>query len=268
MSLKSQKFSSHEIVDYDVKPTDQKILEMIEDYFSSQADEYDQFDENLEKRKRYNGKIDQLVREKLKSNQAKTLLSIACGTGKREIDIQNALATKVEIHGLDLNPVMCKLANERGIECQRGTVLSLDLTEASYDAIAYLHAFGHVPSRQQRSQEIEKIYNLLTPGGVFCVDLMNLDDENEWGPNIKKLYEEKKWSEKGLELGDIFYKRVDLQKTSFFHYFSESEIVQLLTNSGFESIHVQYVGYAINAGQEVKKDKGAMFVTAIKTDKV
>jgi hypothetical protein len=127
-----------------------------------------------------------------------------------------------------------------------------------FDAALYLYSIGLSPSRTARLAELKKIAGLLEPGSPLYVDVMNLNDTAEWGPDLRKAFLEKHLERRGYELGDVFYRRIGAKETSFYHYFREHEAVSLFTEAGFEIAETKYIGCGSRYGELVGPDEGAI----------
>jgi SAM-dependent methyltransferase len=93
------------------------------------------------------------------------VLELGCGPGWDAI----AIADGRSYTGVDVSTTMLALARER---VPSGTFLEHDLTtlelpEASFDAVVSLYVFGHVPAAEHRST-YRRVASWLRPGGVFC----------------------------------------------------------------------------------------------------
>lgn len=96
------------------------------------------------------------------------VLDFGCATGNKTIE----LAPRVgRIHGLDISLEMINEANRKKVKLNlshvsfsQGTIYSADLKEASFDKII---AYGIIHLLEDKEKAIERIYELLKPGGLF-----------------------------------------------------------------------------------------------------
>jgi SAM-dependent methyltransferase len=93
------------------------------------------------------------------------VLELGCGPGWDA----TALADGRRYTGIDLSTTMLALARER---VPTGTFLEHDLTslempDASFDAVVSMYVFGHVPAAEH-VPAYSRVATWLRPGGVFC----------------------------------------------------------------------------------------------------
>jgi len=259
------KTTSHRIFSIIPKPDREFISDNISAYYSEQAHEYDFFDLEHESRKTYNVKINTLIAEELRNDNISTILTLACGTGRRAIEIREMTGLDYLIKGVDISPEMVSIANRRGLDVTCSSWIDVKLEDKKFDAITFLYAFGHIPSREERIASLKKIAGHLNQGGSLYLDVFNVDDKNEWGPSAVKAYEKGKYFDLGYERGDVFYKKVTGNEIAFLHYFDKTELVHDLSLAGFDVSFVKHIGYVIKSGEILKApNEGALFIKSIK----
>jgi len=240
---------------------------MVSAYFSEQATDYDSLDQEDNSRSAYTSKINQLIAEDFKrESQIRNLLSVACGTGRRYLDIKAHSGVDFDIVGVDISDEMCGIAEQRGIDTICSTWLDANLESGQkFDAATILYAFGHVATTEDRMKSLKKIYECLNVGAALYLDVFNVNDKNEWGPQAVKFYEKRKLEKFGYDAGDVFYKKMEGSEIAFLHYFSVQEISELLISAGFRVEEVKHVGYVERAGEILNgEDEGALYIKAIK----
>ena len=264
--INTKNAKSHHILPVIPKPNCEIINNMIGSYYSEQAQHYDLFDFNHPTRKKYTKKINALIHSAIdKEKKIDSLLALACGTGRRAMNIKKDSLHNYHVVGVDLSSEMCKIAEERGIETITGSWLDVDLGERKFDACTFLYAFGHITTSEDRLKAIRKISTHLNPGGLLFFDVFNLFDKYEWGKNALKTYQDMNLNEWGYEEGDVFYKKTDGNEVAFLHYFKETEITSLLEDAGFVIDEILHVGYVHRSGEILdKQDEGSLFITARK----
>lgn len=224
-------------------------------YFSEQAAQYDFYDFNLPKRKSYVDTIDELIANELTNRQVKSVIDIACGTGRRAVNIRSISGLDYEISGIDISEKMCEEAGKKGIDAHHEAWLSSDEhSDETFSCATFLYAFGHIPSRELRLLNLKKIGDHLESGGLLCFDVFNQNDQNEWGPLAVKAYENQNLADHGYEPGDVFYRKNGFKSAAFVHYFTKTEVEQLLDQAGFNIEKIHTVGYSKNAG-EIQNDE-------------
>lgn len=266
---KLNEHKSHRIANVIPKPDPEVIKAMNSDYFCEQAEQYDFADFNLPNRKQYTQAIDELVADHVKQQtNVGRVMDIACGTGRRALNIRELSGLDYAITGVDISEKMCAIAAERGIETHHDDWLEHDHDhDESFEAITFLYAFGHIPSREERLHTLHKINRHLSDGGMLYVDLFNRDNETEWGPQAVKAYEEKNLQECGYEKGDVFYQKRGCEEVAFIHYFDLEEARLMLAEAGFELIEHLVIGYSVRSGEVLDNPKeGNYFVVAKKSN--
>ena len=258
---------SHRIYPIVPKPSSETISKLLGAYYREQAFSYDSFDLKHNSRRRYTEKINQLIADRLKQESIQgPLLDLACGTGRRALDIKKLSGLDYELLGVDLSPEMCSVAQARGVNAKAGNWLDIDMPENYLDAITFLYAYGHIPTQAERKEALKKVYDSLKPGGFLFFDVFNLNDRNEWGPQALKAYHDNDLSEFGYEKGDVFYKKVGGNEVAFLHYCEEDPLIKFLQGIGFNIVSIEHIGYVKRSGEILKqKDEGALFIVAQKS---
>ncbi|MEZ4722294.1 MAG: methyltransferase domain-containing protein [Flavobacteriales bacterium] len=255
---------SHIISNVIPKPTSKRINRMNARYFSEQAARYDFYDYNLPKRKSYIETIDKLVAKNISSlTRVHHVLDVACGTGRRALKIRSLTSIEYIIDGIDISEKMCSEALQRGIEAHNEDwITSQRFAHCEFDAITFLYAFGHVPSAELRLKIIQKAFDRLRSGGIFCFDVFNRYNKHEWGPTALEAFESHRLDEYGYEPGDVFYRKNGFKERAFVHYFDPSEVKSLLSEVGFELKSITPVGYSHRSGEvlESKQDGNLLYI--------
>ena len=73
---------------------------------------------------------------------------------------------------LEPSGAACELALERGLDARRGTLDSVELPEASFDAVVFHHSLEHVPDPVA---DLRRARGLLRPGGAVAIAVPNFD---------------------------------------------------------------------------------------------
>lgn len=258
--------ATHRIFPILPKPAAEDIYQMLGEYYDEQAHEYDFFDTNHASRSAYNNCLNAIIAQEYTERvQMQNQLALACGTGRRALEIQELTNRQYHIVGVDLSSEMCDLATQNGIEAYNSRWLECELPYDGFDSITFLYAFGHICSHQERKEALQKIYKYLNVGGAFYFDVFNVVDEYEWGPKAVQVYNQMQLERMGYERGDVFYKKNGGKKVAYLHYFDETDLRQLLIECGFEIEWIKYVGYTHLSGQVVANPHlGTMFIKAVK----
>jgi cysteine dioxygenase len=249
------KGASHHIFPVLPKPADEEIYSMLGDYYNEQAQEYDDFEATHAKRSA----------DFVQNAGLEKMLALACGTGKRALEIQHLSNRKYHIVGVDLSHEMAEKAKENGIEAYNCRWLKCDLPHHNFDAATFLYAFGHICNPHERKEALQKIHKHLKTGAALYFDVFNLQDNNEWGPQAVEVFNTLELKNMGYQLGDIFYKKTGGDAIAYLHYFDKTELHQLLTDCGFGVEWIKHIGYSYKPGQELTEAEGGkLFIKAVK----
>lgn len=254
---------THRIFPVVPKPDSKTISALVSRYYREQAEEYDYFDLRHESRRRYNERINALIAERLiKKEPLDRVVDLACGTGRRAIEIRKLSGKTYHLCGIDLSPDMVAVASSRGMEVRTGNWLDIEIPEHYADAVTFLYAYGHIPTEDERLASMRKVYRTLRPGGQFFFDVFNVNDTSEWGPLAVKAFEEQKLDRFGYERGDVFYRKIGGDGIAFLHYCEEGSLVELVQKAGFIVDEIIHVGYVQQSGEIIDGGNGSLFVVA------
>lgn len=250
------------------KPRSLEILHSISAYYSEQAETYDHLDQGSEKRRAYTDSINGIIASNIGELSPKRVLHIACGTGRRALDIRTRSKRDYRMEGVDISMGMVQTARQRGLDARIGHWNEIDVESGAFDAVTFLYAFGHIPNLVERKNSLNRVFKALRPGGRFYVDVFNLDNPNEWGPEALNLYKELELANEGYERGDLFYKRHGGETVAFLHYCSQKGIVDLLESCGFSINDVHRIGYVDRPGEQldIKEAFGNLLLVAEKPE--
>jgi SAM-dependent methyltransferase len=127
--------------------------------------------------------LERLIRARLPD--ARTLLDVACGTGKHLAELQRSF----EVTGLELEPEFVAIARERlpGVEIHEGDMTSFDLGRR-FDVVTNLFsAIGYVRTREGLADAMAAMARHLEPGGLLVVEPWI--ERDEWIPgSVHSLY--------------------------------------------------------------------------------
>ena len=112
------------------KPASQKIGEMVTAYYCEQAKTYDKLDKSLSNRNSYIQKINEVTANRLRElNAIDEVVHIACGTGRRAVNIRNSTASSYKILGVDISANMCEVAAEKDIDLINSGWVDVELAQ-------------------------------------------------------------------------------------------------------------------------------------------
>lgn len=97
------------------------------------------------------------------------LLDVGSGSG----DLGAVLARRGwSVVGVEPSRAACELARERGVDAHSGTLETVELEEASFDAVVFHHSLEHVPDPVAA---LGRARALLRPGGAAAIAVPNFD---------------------------------------------------------------------------------------------
>jgi len=134
--------------------------------FSRSADLYDALYATFKDYEAEVGRLRELIAERVPG--ARTLLDVACGTGKH----LELLREHFEVAGLDLDPELLAIARERvpGVELHEGDMAAFDLGRR-FDVVACLFSsIGYVRDEARLHAAIAAMAAHLEPGGLLIVE--------------------------------------------------------------------------------------------------
>lgn len=248
------------------KPERNEIAAMLAGYYDDQAMIYDYMDQAYESRKQYINGINNRIAHFLLNagTRPEQMLALACGTGRRAMEIRDKTGLSYHLTGLDISKNMCEVAEDRDMDIVHADWSDFEnVLKGTYDAATFLNAFGHISNSQERLSILRRIREMMAPDAPLFLDVFHLNDATEWGPIIVNLHESLRLHQFGYEEGDVFYSRNRHNKLAFLHYFKPDEISNLLRQAGFSIINMEYVGYADNPGETVRNGNGNIFITAV-----
>lgn len=110
--------------------------------------------------------VRELVEERVPG--ARTLLDVACGTGKHLAELR----AWYEVEGVDVDPALLAIARDRlpDVPLQEGDMVELDLGRA-FDVVTCLFSsIGYVVTRERLAAACAALARHVTPGGLLVVE--------------------------------------------------------------------------------------------------
>ncbi len=125
------------------------------------------------------------------------VLDAGCGAG---VPVASLLSERFHVVGVDISERQVVLAREnvRAAEFLQADLVTLDLPDASFDAIVSFYAIIHVP-RDEHPTLLANFHRMLVPGGFMLVSMGASDNpdgtEDDWLGGGATMY----WSHFGRE---------------------------------------------------------------------
>ena len=184
----------------------------------------------------------------------RTVIDLGCATGRALVPLlaDGRHGIGVDLSESMLNVLRGKIAKDRlSIDCIKANLVDLSCLadESVDDAICLFSTLGMIEGSCCRQQFLRHVYRLLRPGGCLVIHAHNLWF-NLWDPHGPK------WLVKNLILsrgsvnrgrGDRLYDYRGI-RNFLLHSFTRSELIRLLTSSGFCLEHWTAVGSAGDGG--------------------
>jgi SAM-dependent methyltransferase len=245
------------------KPSSLEIQRLHADFYGAIAQGFDEFNAKSTRGLYFDTVNIEVARHLSARKSVASLLSIAAGTGRREESIRRLSNLDFQVTCVDTSKEMCTFAAKRGFEVICAGLPELSLRPDSFDACIFLNGFEVLSSHGDRLRYLQKIYGSLKKGGLFFVDVMDIDDKNDsWASLVKKQFESEDLQNYGYDLGDCFCRRTDQESIVFAHYSSQNEMEKLFAASQFE---VKETGYfSEETGARCAAHEGNMFFVAEK----
>jgi SAM-dependent methyltransferase len=169
-------------------------------------------------RVRRNDSEDVLLLEELSSRlpNGARILDAGCGAG---IPVSSILSQRFQIVGVDISVRQVELSRENvpAAEFIQADLVTLDLPDASFDAIVSYYAIIHVP-REEHSALLANFHRMLAPGGLLLVSMGASDNPDGTEEN---------WLDGGASM--------------YWSHYGHDDNLRLFTDAGFEIVWDRFV---------------------------
>ena len=173
-------------------------------------------------------------------NIVDNVLDFGCATGTKTIQLADG--TK-HIHGLDISTEMINeaikkkdKANIKNISFSQGTIYNNDFEKASFDNII---AYGIIHLLEDKEKVIQRIYELLKPGGLFISTTACFKDKMAFKNSLEfKAY--------------LFIKKLGILPLHL-NMFSTNDVKELIDNHNFQIIEAEKIFFGITSSFIVAK---------------
>jgi len=177
---------------------------------------------------------DVITRTRKYLNIADNVLDFGCATGTKTIQLADGTR---HIHGLDISTEMINeaikkkdKANIQNISFSQGTIYKNDLEKASFDNII---AYGIIHLLEDKDKVIQRIYELLKPGGLFISTTACFRDKMAFKNSLEfKAY--------------LFSKRLGILPLHL-NMFSTNDVKELMGNHNFQIIEAEKIFFGITS---------------------
>ncbi len=162
------------------------------------------------------------------------VLDYGCATGTKTIQL--AYGTK-HVHGLDISTEMINeatkkkdKANIRNITFSQGTIFNNNFEKASFDNVI---AYGIIQLLEDKEKVIQRIYELLKPGGLFISTTACFKDKMAFKNSLEfKSY--------------LFIKKLGIFPLHL-NMFSTYDVRELINNHNFQIIEAEKIFFGITS---------------------
>lgn len=175
-------------------------------------DGYDVLAETYLRVRRMDGKDVELLGEVARRlPEGARVLDAGCGAG---VPITQALSERFQVTGVDISAAQIALARENVPTATfiQDDLVTLDLPDASFDAIVSYFAIIHVP-REEQPTLLANFHRLLVPGGLLLASMGAGDNPDDTEDN---------WLDGGA--------------TMFWSHYGREENLRMLAEAGFQII--------------------------------
>ena len=171
------------------------------------------------------------IAQRVDNTKAKTVLEIACGTGRVTHHLVQVLLPDASLVATDLNAGMIAVAKQHlqypNLQFKEADAQQLPFDDASFDLIVCQFGFMFVPDKQQAFNEA---FRVLKTGGKLLFATWDRLEENELT----------------LVVRDTVVKHFNNEAAKFynvpFSLYDKQNITSLLEKAGFNNIKIENVG--------------------------
>lgn len=165
---------------------------------------------------------------------------IGCGNGRLYDFLSKNL--KIKYTGIDNNKELLQFAEKQHKKCsanvcefKEGDLLKIPAKSEIADMVFTVAALHHIPSKSLRKKAMEELHRITKRKGIFIVSVWNLFQPKYkkyiWKSRIRKLISLGKYDSR-----DTLIPWGKSGVTRYYYAFKESELKDLLEQSGFEII--------------------------------
>lgn len=205
------------------------MTQEIQKFWDKQAKIFDRADKKFESV--YKDILEKTV-SYLNSND--NVLDYGCATGSKTIELSKKVR---HIHGIDISTEMIRQANKKKGELQisnisfsYGTIFNADLENNSFDAII---AFGIIHLLEDSQKIMQRIYELIKPGGLFISTTACMKDKMALKNKLEvRLY--------------IFMKKLGVFPLHL-NMFKSSDVEKLIGDQNFKIVETEKIAEGIPA---------------------
>lgn len=186
------------------------------------------------RRKAYLEAVETLILQRIPAG-SRSVLDLGSGDGKRALRI--ALTRGIErLVMLEPSAAMPAQGTGKGeLWAFRAEDLRPDIISERFDVITCLwNVLGHITTAQKRQQAISRAAHLLSPGGLFFLDVIHRYNLRSYGavPTCARwIRDQLAWSD---ENGDVTARWLAGTINTYGHVFTHREIVRLANAAGLE----------------------------------
>ena len=161
------------------------------------------------------------------------ILDLGCGNGRLLAYLQEK-GRRVDYTGVDFCPELLEIARKRfpRQDFVEQNMAELDLPQ-SFDVIACVAAFHHLPSVALRKKALKAMYKQLDHRGVLLLSVWNLWQFRYWKAHLKAIWH---WVSHGFRWSprDLFIPFGKEAVPRYYHAFTSRELIKLLQDVPFQ----------------------------------
>lgn len=167
-------------------------------------------------------------------NAADNVLDFGCATGTKTIRLADGIK---HIHGLDISTEMINEAikkkdnaNIQNISFSQGTIFKDDLEKGSFDVII---AYGIIHLLEDEENAIQRIYELLKPGGIFISTTACFKDKMAFKNRLEYI-------------AYLLSKRLGIMPL-YLNRFSAEDVQKLMGNHDFQIVEAEKIFFGMTS---------------------
>jgi len=176
------------------------------------------------------------------------ILDVGCGAGRTTFALHN-LGFKT-LQGVDLTPEMIHAAKELNdhfqthLSFQVGDATQLNFQDESFDSVIFsFNGIMSIPKQEQRLAALREIHRVLRNKGRFIFTTHDREKDPayfDFWESQKTIWEKGEQSKALYEFGDIISTSKNEERQIFIHIPNQEEVMQMLSETGFELIETFY----------------------------
>ncbi len=159
------------------------------------------------------------------------VLDLGCGNG-RLLSVLKDSAKDFDYLGVDFSKQLIDQAKKQwpDYNFELNDMQALDFPAASFDVVIMIASFHHLYTKKERQALLQKINNILKPGGILFMTNWNLGQRKYLSSWFNRFWQKKVWNDCFVPYTLASSKQ---KYWRYYHHFTKRELTNLLKSSGF-----------------------------------